>query len=60
MLINSTVNGIKQHFSMSIPENMKVLPTIYWISKMYKSPTSTRFIIASKQCVIKSSSKNIK
>ena len=38
---------------------MKVLPTPCWIPKMHKSPIDTRFIIASKQCVIKPLSKNI-
>ena len=27
ILINSTVNKTKRHFSVPIPENMKVLPT---------------------------------
>ena len=35
ILIKSTVNEIKQHISMSITENIKVLPTSYWIPKMY-------------------------
>ena len=44
---------------MSIPENMKVLPKAYWILKMHKSLIRARFIIASKQSVIKPLSKNI-
>ena len=43
---------------MSIPENMKVLSTPYWIPKIHKSPIDTRFIIANKQCAIKRLSKN--
>lgn len=38
---------------------MKVFPTPYWIPKMDKSPTGTRFIIASEQCLIKSLSQSI-
>ena len=34
ILIKSTVNEIK-HISVSITENIKVLPTSYWIPKMY-------------------------
>ena len=44
---------------MSIPENMKVLPKAYWVLKMHKSLIRARFIIASKQSVIKPLSKNI-
>ena len=47
--INSTVNKIKQYISMSIPENMKVLPTPYWTPKMHKLATGTVFITARKQ-----------
>ena len=52
ILIKSTVNEIKQHISMSITENIKVLPTSYWIPKMYNSPIGTISIIARKQCGI--------
>ena len=45
---------------MSILENMKVLPTPYWMSKMYNSPVGIRFIIASKQCAIKPLNQNIR
>ena len=43
---------------MSIPENMKVLPTPYSIPEIHKSPIGTRFIIGSKQYVIEPLSKN--
>ena len=58
-LINSTVNEIKQYFSISIPKNRKVLPAPFWIPKMHKLPISNRFIVASRHCVIKTFSKNI-
>ena len=38
---------------------MTLLPTPYWIQKLYKSAIGTRFISTSKHCVIKSLSKNI-
>ena len=53
ILINSAMNGTKIDFSMSIPEYIKVLSTPYWIPKVNKSPISTRFITASRQCVNK-------
>ena len=59
ILFNSAINEIKQHFLMPIGENITVLPTPYRILKMQKPPVGTRFIIASKQCVIKPFIKNI-
>lgn len=45
ILINLTVNEVKQHFSMSILKNRKVLPMLYWIPKIHISSIGTRFII---------------
>lgn len=37
ILFNSVVNKkIKQQFSMSVPENITVVSTSYWILKMYE------------------------
>lgn len=37
ILFNSVVNKkIKQQFSMSVPENIAVVSTSYWILKMYE------------------------
>ena len=47
--MNSTFNRMKQHFAISIPENMKILPTPYWIPKMHKSPIGYIFKYANKQ-----------
>ena len=58
ILTNSAVNEMKQYFSMSIPENLKVLPTPYWIQKIHRSPIGAKFIITRGQCVIKPLSKN--
>ena len=56
--LNSAVSDIKQNFSMIIPKNMKDLPSSYRILKTYKLSIGTRFIIASKQCVMKRPEKN--
>ena len=52
-LMNSTYNRIKLHFSMSVPENKKVLPAPYWIPKVHKPPIVYIFKYAKKWCVIK-------
>ena len=57
--MNSTYNRINLHFSMSIPENKKVLPTPYWIPKAHKPPIVYIFKYAKKQCVIKTLSRKI-
>ena len=43
----------------SVSENDKVLPIMYWIPKMHKSPIGHRFIIASKVCCTKQVSKSV-
>ena len=58
ILINSTVNEIKQFFQCLFQKLWSSFQH-HWISKRYKLPIGTRFIIASKQCVIKPLSKNI-
>ena len=39
--------------SYDVSENDKILPIMYWIPKMHKSPMCHRFIIASKYVVQK-------
>ena len=58
-IINSTVKDMTQQYSINIAEDMKTLPTPYWMPKMHKSPIGARFIIASKKCALKPLSKNI-
>ena len=58
-IIKSHNDELKQKFNLSIGNNMKLLPDIYWIPKLHKNPIKFRFIIASKYCTIKSLSKNI-
>ena len=50
---------MKQYFSMYVPENLKVLLKPNRIPKIHRSPIGSEFIVASKQCVIKTLSKNI-
>ena len=59
ILTNSAGNEIKKHYSMSIPENIEVFPTLYWRPIMRESPVSTKFLTASKKCVMKLLSKTI-
>ena len=42
-----------------VSENDKILPIMYWIPKMHKSPMGHRFIIASKVCCTKKVSKSV-
>ena len=58
-IINNTVKEINNQFSIKISDDMKALPTPYWLPKMHKTPTGTRFIIASKQCTVKDLSKKV-
>ena len=57
---------IRQHqtdmwekFNITVEDNMKTLPDIYWIPKLHKTPVKFRFIIASKCCTTKSLSKDL-
>ena len=37
-IINSTVKDMTQQYSINIAEDMKTLPTPYWMPKIHKSP----------------------
>ena len=39
--------------NIKIPEDMKQLPTFYWLPKMHKNPFGSRFIAASSACTTK-------
>ena len=39
--------------NLRIPEEMRQLPTFYWLPKMHKNPTGSRFIAASSGCTTK-------
>ena len=40
-------------WNISIPAEMKQLPTIYWLPKLHKNPFGSRFIAASNKCTTK-------
>ena len=50
---------LQDDFQMTIPEEMRTLPDIYWLPKLHKIPSKARFIIASQKCTIKKLSKDI-
>ena len=39
--------------NLRIPEEMRQLPTFYWLPKMHKNPIGSRFIAASSACTTK-------
>ena len=42
--------------NIGIPEVMTQLPAFYWLPKMHKTPTGSRFIAVSSSCTTKPSS----
>ena len=65
--INSTVQEIIDEncetlgktFNLSVTEDSKKLPHIYWTPKLHKNPLKFRFIIAAPNCSIKPLSKAV-
>ena len=58
-IIEKHTNDMHTLFGIKIPNNMKMLPDIYWIPKLHKTPIKERFIIASKECTLKQLNKDI-
>ena len=50
---------ICEKFGLKVEEGSKKLPIIYWMPKMHKNPSGTRFIVASSKCSTKPLSKTI-
>ena len=48
-----------EHSGFKVDETEKELPIMYWIPKMHKHPSASRFIIASKKCSTKQISKAV-
>ena len=48
-----------EHSGFKVDETEKKLPIMYWIPKMHKHPSASRFIIASKKCSTKQISKAV-
>ena len=51
-IINEDTEYTKR-LGFKITETTKVLPIMFWVSKMHKKLTSARFIIANKICFTK-------
>ena len=73
-LKNSTYELLKSHtkeeiikshktflakYKLEINNNMEILPSIYWLPKIHKTPVGFRFIIASPKCSLKPLAKDI-
>ena len=58
-VIKHHCSKLKEHFNLTVDDNMQTLPDIYWTPKLHKNPVKFRFIIASKYCTLKSLSKNV-
>ena len=46
-------DDLLRYFGISVSEDYKRLPSIYWLPKLHKNPTKTRFIIAAPTCSAK-------
>ena len=58
-IIKKHANHLRKNFNVSLNENDKCLPSIYWLPKLHKKPTKARFIIAAPQCSLKPLTKAI-
>ena len=58
-LIEKDCQRLKNSFNLSVVDESKKLPHIYWIPKLHKNPLKFRFIIAAPNCSIKPLSKAI-
>ena len=50
---------LQEQFGITVPEEMRTLPDIYWLPKLHKTPIKARYIIASQQCTVKKLSKEV-
>ena len=58
-LIEKDCKNLMDLFKLSVDEDSKKLPHIYWTPKLHKNPLKFRFIIAAPNCSIKPLSKAI-
>ena len=58
-IINKHSNVLHKKFNLSVNQENKILPTIYWIPKLHKNPSKARFIIASPISSIKPLTKTV-
>ena len=58
-IIDKDCETLDKTFNLSVSEDSKKLPHIYWTPKLHKNPLKFRFIIAAPNCSIKPLSKAI-
>ena len=58
-IIEEHQSKLKEQFNLSLDDDMRTLPDIYWTPKLHKKPVKSRFIIASKRCTTKTLSKDV-
>ena len=58
-LIEKDCLKLKETFNLSVGDESKKLPHIYWTPKLHKNPLKFRFIIAAPDCSIKPLSKAV-
>ena len=58
-VISTHKQELQDQFDIPLSTEMHSLPDIYWIPKLHKTPSKSRFIIASKQCSMKQLSKDV-
>ena len=58
-LIKDDCKALREKFSLEVPDSSKLLPHIYWMPKLHKTPIKFRFIIAAPNCSIKPLAKSL-
>ena len=58
-IVHKDVLQLDEKFNLTVPDESKVLPHIYWLPKLHKNPIKFRFIIAAPKCSIKPLSQTI-
>ena len=58
-IVKNHENYMNKTFNISLKNDDKCLPSIYWLPKLHKKPTKSRFIIAAPKCSMKPLSKAI-
>ena len=50
---------LKRNFNINISDKNKQLPHMYWLPKLHKTPSKSRFIVAATHCSVKPLSKAV-
>ena len=58
-IIGEHVTCLQKEYKLSVEDDNRSLPHIYWLPKLHKNPSKFRFIIAAPKCSIKPLSKDI-